>query len=366
MKAYYHQVKTVLKIEFLWRTISRLVTLQVMVHILCWFVFIIYEISLVRFSYGKLEPYYVYALFYTLNITYFYTYVRILNLTFDRKKPNYLKGIFLWLLAVLIYLLVKKIADICLYSSARPHSSLTAMRTIIPAYLFRTGYFTILATFYWASGYINVFRKQAAEAERQQLVMAKDRAEINNAYLQQQISPHMLFNTLNFIYSDVYQGSPGAARSVLLLSDIIRFGLEAAGPDGKTALQEELKQIGQLVEINRFRFHHALALELETAGEFEKYRIIPMVLLTLTENIFKHGNLKDPGRPALIRIRVDDGGSLRYYSSNLKRAPSSFRQSKRLGMENIRLRLDFAYPGAYRLEIRDTEDNYELTLTIPL
>ncbi|MFD2146268.1 histidine kinase [Mucilaginibacter antarcticus] len=60
------------------------------------------------------------------------------------------------------------------------------------------------------------------------------------AYLQQQISPHLLFNTLTFIHNTYYKHSRTASQCVLLLVDIMRFSLEEVDIKGKTTLKRKL------------------------------------------------------------------------------------------------------------------------------
>jgi two-component system, LytTR family, sensor kinase len=323
-----------------------------MVHAACWSLFIGYELASLHYALGRLESPMIYLIFYAVNIAYFYGHAALLNFIFNRPRPIYLKGVFLWILLFFSYLTLKMILD-QVFTPSRAYLSSWGLikNAFAAAYLFRGAYISILSTAYWASGYIAFYKKQALAAE--------------NAYLQQQLNPHLLFNTLNFIYSDVYEQAPDAGRSVLLLSDILRFGLEAAGPDGKTALKEELLHVEQLLEINRYRFHHALQLSYKVEGEPGELRIIPLVLMTLAENVFKHGNLKDTGAPGLIRVDIERT-ELRFYSQNKKKAKSAFRQSAQLGLKNLRLRLDYSYPGRYTLDIAETADLFELTLTLKL
>ncbi|OCX54307.1 hypothetical protein BEL04_08595 [Mucilaginibacter sp. PPCGB 2223] len=325
-----------------------------LIHMACWAAFIGYELGLLYYSIGHLEPLYRYVLFYALNIGFFYAQATVLNRTFYRSSPDYLGGVLLWLLLLGGYLLVKAGLDFLLY--ARP---LTAVRPMMPGYLFRAGYFAILSAAYWSSGYIAFYRNKVTEAARKQ-------AELRNAYLEQQISPHMLFNTLNFIYSEVRRNSPDAARSVLLLSDIIRFGLEAADANGSTPVEEELMHLRQLEEINRYRFAAGFYFELTTEGDFSGLRIIPMVLLTLAENLFKHGHLGDPGAPAGILIRALPGGVLYYHSHNRKKSKNDMARRGGTGLMNIKARLDHAYQGRYEWDTSDTPENYTTTLIIHL
>jgi two-component system LytT family sensor kinase len=184
--------------------------------------------------------------------------------------------------------------------------------------------------------------------------------------LEHQLNPHLLFNSLGFIYNSVHENSPKAAECVLLLSDIMSFSLHDKSDDGKVPLSGEVEQIRRLIDINRYRFDKALSIGVNLNGSFEKFRIIPLILFTLTENLFKHGNVLNTKFPALLSITVDSGGLLVFQSSNLKRPENEFIPGRKIGLKNVRLRLDFAYPNNYQLTISEDEDFYKTTLTINL
>jgi two-component system LytT family sensor kinase len=146
----------------------------------------------------------------------------------------------------------------------------------------------------------------------------------------------------------------------------MRFSLEETGPDGKVALADEIGQIERLLEINRLRFDKPPCIDVHFEGGFERHRIIPLILFTLTENIIKHGDLDSPASPAQLRITADEQGNLAYFSRNLKKPGSGYARRSRVGLQNVRIRLDFAYPGRYSLDISETLEYYELSLNLSL
>jgi len=165
--------------------------------------------------------------------------------------------------------------------------------------IYRSIYFMILGSFYWASSRIGAYRLQRLTAQQQQVILRREKSAIEqkfqqarNAYLEQQVSPHLLFNTLNFVYNKVFLSSPEAGRCVLLLADLMRFSLEEHDAEGRTALADELEQLSNLIVINQCRYDYPLSLNFSASGDFRGIRVIPLLLLTIAENLFKHGNLR--------------------------------------------------------------------------
>jgi two-component system, LytTR family, sensor kinase len=91
-----------------------------------------------------------------------------------------------------------------------------------------------------------------------------------------------------------------------------------------------------------------------------------LLLLTLTENIFKHGLVNDPLHPALIMIGVENSAELHFQATNTKKYAGYTSATGRLGLRNLRLRLELGYPGRYQLEIDDTTETYHVDLHIIL
>jgi two-component system LytT family sensor kinase len=347
---------------------------EFLLHMLCWLLFIAYELGFVYYISRQFAPLVSYIFYYGVNISFFYTHLRLLTNSFNRKVPAWRMGLLLFAAEIAVFMVIKVICDMVL---APPPSTfnqrLQYAGNFIPLDLIRCIYFCLLSTFYWAGGHITFSRRLVAESERQQLLADMQKAEMEgrlaasrNAFLQQQLNPHMLFNALSFVYSSVYKTSADAARCIWLLSEIMRFCLEAAGADEKTSLEAEASQLEHLLEINRYRFEGAMFISVEMQGDFSRSRIIPLVLLTLTENIFKHGDLRDEASPALLRIGLDDNGLLTYYSLNRKKAKNAPGLLNHNGLQNVRTRLEYAYPALYTFNIDETVTDFALTLKLQL
>ncbi|ALL05601.1 hypothetical protein AQ505_08910 [Pedobacter sp. PACM 27299] len=88
-----------------------------------------------------------------------------------------------------------------------------------------------------------------------------------------------------------------------------------------------------------------------------------MVLLTLTENIYKHGDLTEPLAPAQITISFQKDtliiNTRNFINTGLK--PPGFNS----GLENIRLRLLHTYGDRAELKYEKEPDNYfKVTVTV--
>jgi two-component system LytT family sensor kinase len=204
-------------------------------------------------------------------------------------------------------------------------------------------------------------QRQVLEAQKLQLEIEKSQANFN--FLKAQINPHFLHNTLNFLYARSLPYSAELSEGILTLSDIMRYALsEGNAKDGKALLRDEIEHMRNVIKINQLRFSNNLKVNFEVEGVVNGAQIIPFVLITLVENAFKHGELKNAEQPIDIRLQVE-GSSLRFYCRNRKKnGPKEL--STGIGLDNIRKRLDHAYGENYRFATREDADYYTTELTI--
>jgi LytS/YehU family sensor histidine kinase len=204
-------------------------------------------------------------------------------------------------------------------------------------------------------------RQKILEEQKLQLEIEKSSANLN--FLKAQINPHFLHNTLNFLYAKSLPYSPELSEGILTLSDIMRYALsEGNARDGKAPLKDELEHVWNVIKINQLRFSNTLNVEFTVIGLVDGISIIPFVLITIVENAFKHGDLKNENAPIEIKIEVKNN-QLKFSCRNKKKSgPKEL--STGVGLDNIRKRLDLAYGENYHFDIKDNNEFYSTELTI--
>jgi hypothetical protein len=228
---------------------------------------------------------------------------------------------------------------------------------------YRGTFFQFASMGYWfARNALQVERQKRAQ-EHQLRVAERSLMEANLAFLKSQINPHFLFNSLNFLYAQVYPHSENAAKGILLLSETMRYALHE-DQHGKVMLAQEVKHLHNYIAINQLRFNNQLQVDFKTSGHLHYLMIIPLVLITFVENCFKHGDLADQAHPLFIRLTVAHN-ILTFVARNKKRhGPKE--KSTGIGLVNTRQRLEMLYQGRFTLTTLDEEDYYTCTLNIEL
>lgn len=342
-------------------------------HALAWAGFILYELSIVFYaSDTRLDHAWEYTGYYALNILLFYsTSHLVLPLAFGARGRHYLL-LFLVPLQLCTYILLEYGLE-HLYNLFRAFPrDVTLHQRFVVGFIWRGTYFIGLSTTFWFVWRTLQHQRRISRLELRQLEDARSRAELErnlataqSAYLQAQINPHFLFNTLNFIFNQIQEGAPKASESVLLLAEVMRHTLTGVQPDGKTSLSAEVSHLRHYISLNQLRFSYPLFLQLDVQGETGSYRLPPLMLLTFVENIFKHGDLTDAVSPATVQVLCRDGW-LHLATCNKKR-PFPPLQGFGIGIRNVRTRLERLYlPHEYRLDIREDDGKYYLNFQLKL
>ena len=99
--------------------------------------------------------------------------------------------------------------------------------------------------------------------------------------------------------------------------------------------------------------------------EVKNLFIIPLVLLTLVENVFKHGNLAHQSNPAFVTVKADQK-NLVIQTRNLMSPYLKESRSRESGLNNIKQRLSFAYGDQAIFSFNTADGFFEVYLSIPL
>lgn len=141
------------------------------------------------------------------------------------------------------------------------------------------------------------------EMEDQKLYM-----EERMNYLQAQINPHFMCNTLNVIG---IMGSEHGAQDVqdacLQLSSLLRYSISDSD-ENKTTLKEEMQNIRDYLQLMQLRYEHKLEYSVTYDESMQNMAMPRLVLEPFVENIFAHAY---GPQHKVVHVQVDgwlDGG----------------------------------------------------------
>lgn len=204
------------------------------------------------------------------------------------------------------------------------------------------------------------------EIQSKNLEMERVRAELN--FLQSQMNPHFLFNTLNAIlvvctknnYSDV-------TDIVKSLSKLLRRLL--SWKEDVVSVQEEMSFIEMYLKIEKFRFRDKFDYQFDIDEQALRYKIPKLSMQPLVENSCKHGlqtieglgiiKVKAAVQDNRLQITVSDNGK-GMEAAKLKELLSAISTENssgaNIGLRNVYRRLELNYADQVRFEIVSAPD----------
>lgn len=199
------------------------------------------------------------------------------------------------------------------------------------------------------------------------LNLENEKLESELKFLKSQINPHFLFNTLNNLYALTLQKSDKAPDVVLQLSNLLEYSLYSEKKN-EVELREEIRLLKGYIDLEVLRFGKRLTIEQEISDDLDGLMIAPLLLLPFVENSFKHGAGRDIHSP-FIKIKISvTGDQLFFYISNsfISDAGKNETYSERIGLKNVRRRLELLYQGRHQLDIIRKDDIFEVSLKLDL
>ncbi len=203
-------------------------------------------------------------------------------------------------------------------------------------------------------------RIQIHEIKAQQL-------ESELALLKSQINPHFFFNTLNNLYALSLMKSEEVPAVILKLSELMRYILESSKKDSVDLVHEH-EFLENYLYLQKIRFTSSQNIEYNVEGDLAGKRISPMLLMPFVENSFKHSTSVNVDQFRIrINLRISDNDlTFTAYNSKLQQAENQQTDSIKLGLDNVKRRLELLYPDQHVLEITDNPDNYYVMLRLQL
>jgi len=212
--------------------------------------------------------------------------------------------------------------------------------------------------------------KDFHESSLEKLAIANEKNSMEINFLRAQIQPHFLFNSLNSIYGLVLDNEE-ASKVIIQLSNLLRFSLYDT-EKGSITLREEIDFLVNYLLLEKMR-HKESRVQIEydfNQIENNEKTIKPLILINFIENAFKHGINASINNTWVKLAVTEKEGLLTFRASNNKPAVTTGKKSNEkssgLGLKNVRRRLELEYHTRYNLDIKETEDVYEVALVIKL
>jgi two-component system sensor histidine kinase YesM len=198
--------------------------------------------------------------------------------------------------------------------------------------------------------------------ESYEYLLQKTETELK--FLQSQINPHFLYNTLDSIYWETKNYDAGASSEmVLCLSKFFRLSL-SKGRQAFT-MRETIEHLNYYIRIQQLRFGDSIVFEQRISPESSELYVLKLILQPLVENAIVHGLEKKPGGGTLtvssevegdeLVIRVEDTGNgipperLRYIQEELESVTGQSLRSlsepkvELFGILNVKTRVKLYY-----------------------
>ena len=212
--------------------------------------------------------------------------------------------------------------------------------------------------------------KASMEKEQQmmerELLMENHLKEAQLKYLQSQINPHFLFNSLNAgAQLAMMEDAERTGIFVEKMADFFRYNVKKGQEDA--TLGEELEAVDNYIYILNVRFAGDIHFSKEVDESLENVRMPSMILQPVVENAVNHGirdiewegkiHLTVTGDADYIRISVKDNGKgmtqeqIESVLSGNREHRNEEGDSTGIGMNNVISRLELYYEESGLMEI---------------
>lgn len=193
------------------------------------------------------------------------------------------------------------------------------------------------------------------------------------AFLQAQIAPHFIFNTLNNIYCLMESSVPKARGLILDFCNFLRVKYKFDYRSNVfCTLNEEIELIKSFIKIENTRFQDAIHFEISVPEEYMQVSIPQLLIQPMVENSIKHGfcsnsilitisaeKIKDS-----LKITVSDNGK-GMSADNIARILNKENIVSGVGLKNVNYRLNKCYNTSMMIKSEITKGTH-ISFQIPL
>lgn len=329
--------------------------LKILVHIIFWMVFLLFSITFLQisdFPENRIYPDII-NLAIIINtiwaVTVFYLFYFYIYRFFERGQ--FVK----YLLLSLISALVLTFVFLPLFKLIIPDYYTFNYKIFLPPL---AGSFILAQCGCLVRGFENWFESARLKVELENKNL-KNELEL----LKSQINPHFLFNSLNNIDMLIRKSPEDASRSLITLSDMLRYMIYETGGD-RVPLFKELEYLKNFISLQRLRFKNQDYIKADFPNECQGKDVAPMIFVPFVENAFKHSNYSG-NYPVIEIVLRCTNKHIHFICSNYFQVDAR-KDGKPggVGLENVMRRLSLLYPEKHTLNISRENDKFVVDLKI--
>jgi len=343
------------------------------IHLIVWGIFISYETIVIGLVYGVFGNPLTYFLHYIIIVCFFYACADIgFPFAFETKSSIWWKLPFIFIISLTMYVVLHYLADLTLVyiGVVKGEPPLRFSYQFVLKNLYRGSYFLGFSTGYYLLK-MRDFERSDRERLRQenfenllkQQKMEKELSLTQNALLKAQINPHFLFNTLDFVYHSIPFNPQEAANAIIYLSRMMRYAIDANKQGEFTKIGEEIKHVQTLLDLYSLRKKNINLPVINCSPKIATLHLIPLVILTLAENMIKHGYFSSSGDKPSITLEIISE-NLVIKTKNMINGEVKHIESG-AGLKNIANRLKIIYGDKASFHYWKEDGHFVLIITIP-
>lgn len=193
--------------------------------------------------------------------------------------------------------------------------------------------------------------------------LEKENLQAELSLLSIQLRPHFLFNTLNNLYSMALSDDPKSSWGLSRIINMLHYILFECSEE-HVELYKEINLIDNYIELERLRYDERLDFRFSRDVRNSNTKITPMLLFTFIENSFKHGSSPDAGKSFIHLYLKEEESKIIFTSENSYPDEPESIDTKGLGLENVKKRLELLYPQKHRLKLTKKNSIFKVELEL--
>ena len=204
--------------------------------------------------------------------------------------------------------------------------------------------------------------------------ITREKLKTEMSFLQMQIQPHFMYNTLFSVKCMIAMGETDKANKMMgAFLTLIRNILNT--PNEMVTIDHEIYIINEFIAIEKFRYGDTFDVVLECPESLKNYKILSLILQPIVENSVIHG-VAEMRKGGKIRLKIYEKEyvlQVEIWNNGKPMTPeqiaSSFRRSQNggIGLYNVERRIKLNFGDKYGIKIIAGElEGTTVTVTMPI